>query len=121
MSAPHAVRGQTTPAVAGSSQNYVDREVNMTPWHVAASAGEDSEDSMSLIVAARSSRATACVVLQRTKMFHREYTRQRKVRLTFSRLLCAQVVWERPIHGCGELKILNVHFHHLVAKKDPPL
>ena len=108
------------PAVAGSSSDdraLQDRYTNLHPWHVAA----PEDDDLALIVAARSSRATSVDVLQVTKMFHREYTKNRRTHMTYSRLLCAAVKWEKAIHGCGVMTVLNVHFHHLVAKKDPHL
>ena len=117
-STPMEVAGQDTPAVAGMGANYRDRAVNFTPWHVAVDPNDDGRQAASLIVAARSSRAKASTVVEINCMLHREYTRRGKKHMTYSRLLVAQVEWLTPMHGQDAVQILNVHFHHMAAKKD---
>ena len=106
----------TTPAAAGSAgQSYQNRDVNIMPWHVAAT----SFKAMNLTVAARPTRAGDVEKLQQTNMFHKECIKKRQTNLTYSKLLCARVHLIKSIHGRGEVTILNVHFHHMVAKKVP--
>ena len=114
-SRPMEVDGQDSPAAAGKGANYADREVNFEPWHVAV----DPQDDAGVIVAARSSRAKSSTVVEIDRMFHREYKASRgRTHLAYSRLLVAQVEWWKPMHGQDAVQILNVHFHHLAAKKD---
>ena len=117
-SAPMAVEGQSSSAVAGEAQNFADREVNLHPWVVAVAPEDDGTNSASLIVAARSTRAEASTVVEVNRMFHREYKRRGRTHLTYSRMLVAQVEWKRPMHGQRAVQFLNVHFHHMAAKKD---
>ena len=119
-SAPQKVAGQDTPAVVGYRQgrHFHERPVNLSPWHVAeASEGSGSEAS-TLIIAARSSLAKSSTVVEWQKLFHCDYKRNGKTHLAYSRILCAQVVWNAPMHGREAVQILNVHFHNLVAKKE---
>ena len=112
-SAPHPVSEEITPTVVGNS--FDQRYVNMTPWHVAV----QGKDEGSLIIAARSSRAESCWAVEKAHLFHREYKKKGKTRMVYSDILVAQVKWHKPMHGEYTLQILNVHFHHLVAKQDP--
>ena len=52
------------------------------------------------------------------KMFHRDYTMKEKIRKAYSRILTAQVEWEKPMNGDAAEQFVNVHFHHSVAKQD---
>ena len=100
-----------TPAVAG----YQQRPTNFEPWWVAVS---DEDDTAALIVAVRSTRASASTVVESEYMYHRDYTRKQKTHHAYSRLLTAQIVWLTHMNGVRSTQILNVHFHHLAAKKD---
>ena len=115
-SRPMKVGGRDSPAAAGNY--YEDRETNMHPWVVAVAPEDNGTNSAALIVAARTTRAKASTVVELNRMFHREYKRKGKTHLTYSRLLVAQVEWKRPMHGQQAVQFLNVHFHHMAAKKD---
>ena len=96
------------------------RSPDWAPW-VVAFLNPPDEHSNAAIVAARKSRAQASAVVERNNMPHREYRRCDNIHLAYSRLLCAQVVWHRPMHGHEATQFVNVHTHHCVAKKDPTL
>ena len=120
MSAPHVVVGQDTPTVVGFRQgrNYSERPVNLKPWFVIEGAeGEDSR-ATTLIIAARSTLAQSSTMVEWNKMFHTQYKRAGKTSKAYSRLLSAAVQWRRPMHGQDTTVFLNVHFHHMAAKKD---
>lgn len=116
--APHAVVGQGTPAVAGQGRNYNDRPVNMREWHVAAGTEGTGSAATSLIVAARSTRAKSSTVVEWNKLFHREYKKGGRTHFAYSRVLTAQVEWHEAMHGRMATQVANVHFHHLAAKKE---
>ena len=120
MSAPHVVVGQDTPTVVGFRQgrNYSERPVNLMPWFVIEGAeGEDSR-ATTLIIAARSTLAQSSTMVEWNKIFHTQYKRAGKFSKAYSRLLSAAIQWRRPMHGQDTTVFLNVHFHHMAAKKD---
>ena len=108
----------SAPAVAGSSTSWRQREANLRPWHVAIGDEGAGSDARGLIIAARSSRATASTVVEFEKLFHPGYKRNIEVCLCYSRILVAQVDWGKPMHGKRVVRLMNVHLHHSVAKKD---
>ena len=118
-SAPFPVPSQAAPAVAGSGRNYADRPVNLEPWHVACGTEGTGSISSTLIVAARSTLAHSSTVVEWTKLFHRDYYKGGTLHLAYSRILTAQIEWKRPMHGRRAMQMMNVHFHNLVAKKEP--
>ena len=120
-SAVHPVEGQTTPSVVGEGKgrNYGEREMDLRPWHVCApTEGQSGLSQSTLIIAARSTLASSIATLDWQKIFHRDYKRKGKFHVAYSRLLTAQIVWHQPRHGYKTMQLLNVHLHHLVAKKD---
>ena len=103
----------------GKGVNYEERVMNLTPWHVAFGDEGEGSDSPSLLIAARSSLARACRQVTWEKIYHRAYKYRKKDRRAYSRLLTAQIEWERLMHGRRTVGIMNIHFHHKVAKKEP--
>ena len=107
------------PAVAGSGRAAAHREPNFRAWHVAASnTKKGNEDSNALIVAARSSLARACTVLEVLVLRHKKYKYANgKTAQACSKVLAAEIQWHRPMAGRRSLRVLNVHLHHDVAKQ----
>ena len=116
-SAPHPVAGQNTPTVVGSSRNYDERPQCLKKWHVAKGSEGDGSQASTLIVAARSSLAKSSTVVEWQKMFHSSYKIRGRTSLSYSRILVAQVEWQTPMWGLTNVQILNLHCHHMVAKK----
>ena len=118
-SAPHHVMGQETPTVVGSGQgrNYNERPANLKPWHVAEADEGPGSEASTLIVAARSSLALSSTMVEWHKLFHCQYKKKGKLAMAYSRVLCAQINWRKPMHGQTSVQFLNVHFHNLPAKK----
>ena len=118
-SAPHVVKGQDTPTVVGEGKgrNYNERPRNLNQWHVATGTEGDGSEASTLIVAARSPLAISCTRVEWQKKFHCTYKKGGKEHNCYSRILVAQVEWAAPLWGLKNVQILNLHFHHLVAKK----
>ena len=121
-SAPHWVEGQDTPTVVGDGKgrNYAERPQNLKQWHVAVGSEGDGSEASTLIVAARSPLAKSSTVVEWQKMFHTRYRHGGTERKSYSRILVAQVEWAAPMWGLKNVQILNLHCHHMLAKKVPP-
>ena len=108
------------PAVAGRGRAAAQREPNYRAWHVAATCNteEGNKDSNALIVAAKSSRASACRELEVLVLLHKKYEDTNgKTTQACSRVLAAEIQWHLPMAGRSSLRVLNVHLHHDVAKQ----
>ena len=122
-SAPARIEGQTSPTIVGKGQGstYAERPVNLEPWCVALHAAEgDESDASTLVTAARSTFAVSSTAVEWHKMYHNSYKRHGKSHLCYSRMLTAQIEFRNKVHGRSHLQFLNVHFHHMVAKKAFP-
>ena len=120
-SAPQPIASQTSPTSVGESRNYHERPVNLTPWTVAQHDAEgDESEAASLLIAARSSVAESSTVVEWHKMYHNTYKRKGREHYCYSRMLTAQIAFRQRMHGRTHMQFMNVHFHHMVAKKAFP-
>ena len=122
-SAPARIEGQSSPTIVGKGQGstYAERPVNLAPWYVALHDAEGDESQAStLLIAARSTFAKSSTAVEWHKMYHNSYKRNGKSHLCYSRMLTAQIEFKKKVHGRSHLQFLNVHFHHMVAKKAFP-
>ena len=85
-----------------------DRKENLKPWHV-ATTGTSNGMSNALVVAALSSLAERCVVLEKQTVEHKKGN--------VSQLLCAKICFHGKVGGREKVRVLCLHLHHSVAKK----
>ena len=120
-SAPQAIASQTSPTSVGQSRNYVERPANLDPWTVAQHDGEgDESEAASLLIAAKSSVALSSTAVEWNKMSNGSYRRNGRDHYCYSRLFTAQIAFRNRMHGRSNMQFMNVHFHHMVAKKAFP-
>ena len=120
-SSPLPVRGQDEPAVAGKGANYVDRRADLSAWHVATSRnfGTANRGNGALVIAAKSTLATGCTLLQKEIMRHADHKNKKGgCNKAYSRMLCAEVHWRKRMAGQTSVRVINVHMYRSVAKQE---
>ena len=101
------------------------RAANWGSWLVIRGTEGDEEEekgktqSRSCLIAVRSSRAQNIRLLESHKMFNGYYrTGGGNRNKAYSRILCAEITWWRPVKHSMYFRVITFHLHSKVARKD---